>query len=83
MERCPSCKNRGGLKYGCLEDECDIYLSSDDLELEECGGACWCCVDCGTINIGEEVFSDEYSDIQDAYDVDDYVLTDNIDWSGE
>lgn len=82
MERCPECKNRGGLEYGCIEDGCDIYLFSDDIRKEDCRGeGCWHCVDCDTTDLGfEDVATDEYSDVFDAYDVDDYVFTDNMNW---
>jgi hypothetical protein len=96
MKRCPVCNSSEGLSFGCLKERCDIYLFTDNIEEEFCKGeGCWCCETCDYVSerdymeeddsdIGDYVFRPSlYDEIKDNYDVDDYVLTDNIDWSGE
>jgi len=64
MERCPNCRNRGGLEYGCLGDQCDMYLFG------ECSKkSCWYCADCETVALSEkDVTTDAFGDLEDAFD---------------
>ncbi len=90
MTRCPMCNSRDGFSFDCLNERCDVFLFSDDIKEEFCAGeGCWCCDVCDYVSEhdfpGDEDGKSEslYDEIRDAYDVDDYVLTDNIDWTGE
>jgi len=76
MERCPVCKNRGGLEYGCIGDMCDVALwETCDLD------GCHHCVDCDTVALSDDdISTNEISDLSDAYDVEGYVWNDNFDW---